>query len=346
MTLRFTWPFYPPHFSEAGPRTLNDRTSLASPCLARFFLTNRRRIGMKRNSKEPSLKRLASDFMKAGTKEHASVLSKQRMRNTYVELEKFAIANRWGDKVNPSNLTEKQFRKFANARLEVVGIRSVHNDTSAIRRALKAVGREDFAKSCSNADMGLPTADREGKGTAVHQEVLDRALEAAAESTSAWIHGMRNIGLRQMEVVRCAESLPVWERQLAKNLPLSVRFGTKGGRPREVCIRPENREKVLQAVKALQVVAESQGGKIVPSKSLQAACHLVGERLATLGLKGEDSGHSLRRAFAVDQFRFYREQGYSEKAAKSLVSTDLGHGDQRGTWAYNNYIRPTERAGR
>ncbi len=75
------------------------------------------------------------------------------------------------------------------------------------------------------------------------------------------------------------------------------------------------------------------------SKSLKEAVEQHSDRLVKLGLKGENSGHSLRRAFAMDQYKHYLATGCAEKAALSWTSNDLGHGDGRGCWVYNNYLK-------
>ena len=49
--------------------------------------------------------------------------------------------------------------------------------------------------------------------------------------------------------------------------------------------------------------------------------------------------HGLRRGWAVTQYHHYVAHGNDEKAALRLLSGDLGHGDGRGRWCFNNYLR-------
>jgi hypothetical protein len=41
----------------------------------------------------------------------------------------------------------------------------------------------------------------------------------------------------------------------------------------------------------------------------------------------------------MDQYKHYLAVGCSEKVALARTSNDLGHGDGRGRWVFNNYIR-------
>jgi len=57
------------------------------------------------------------------------------------------------------------------------------------------------------------------------------------------------------------------------------------------------------------------------------------------GLTGRYSPHSLRYAWAQEAIQHYRQQGFSQKEARALVSTDLGHGDGRGRYIEHVYGR-------
>ncbi len=269
----------------------------------------------------------------------AATLTKVRMLTTFRALAKFAKAGRWGA-LDPNNLTVKQLRGYAQARIEQgIGARSIQNEMSHIRRALEGVGRSEFAqKTCSNKALAVPSASRIGTGKVVDPLVLQSALETAPADTRALIQLSRSLGLREREAVSSANSLREWDRALAAGQPITVRDGTKGGRIRSVFIRPDGVESALEAVKAALAVVKQQK-RLVVSKSLKAAVEKHSDRLARVGLRGENSGHSLRRAFAMDQYRYYLSQGNSENIALSRVSNDLGHGDGRGRWVFNNYLR-------
>lgn len=279
-------------------------------------------------------------FMKAALVDKgAATLTKTRMQTTFKALEVFGKQQRWGA-VDPASLTVKQLKGFVAARIEEgIGARSIQNEMSHVRRALEGVGRAEFAQDvCSNKELGVPSGSRIGAGKVVDPEVLQRALERAPADTKALIELSRSLGLREREAIQSANSLGEWRQALSQGQPIIVRDGTKGGRARSVVVAPGGQERALGAVKAAQTVLEQQK-QLVVSKSLKAAVEQHSDRLAKLGLKGENSCHSLRRAFAMDQYKYYLAAGCSQKVALSRTSNDLGHGDGRGRWVFNNYIR-------
>jgi hypothetical protein len=175
----------------------------------------------------------------------------------------------------------------------------------------------------------------------VDAEVFLRAREQSSKETCALLDLQRSLGLRIREAVASANSLKIWSKALEnENSVLTITEETKGGRLRDVYIRPDNMEPVKNAIAACLCVLQSQG-RLVNSPSLKSALETHTDRLARVGICEENSSHSLRRAFAMDQFKYYLAQGYQEKKALSRVSRDLGHGDGRGRWVYNNYLRST-----
>lgn len=279
-------------------------------------------------------------FMKAAlVNKGAATLTKTRMQTTFKALEAFGKQQRWGA-VDPVSLTAKQLKGFVAGRIEEgISARSIQNEMSHVRRALEGVGRAEFAQYvCSNKELGVPSGTRIGSGKVVEPEVLQRALERAPADTKALIELSRSLGLREREAIQSANSLREWSRALSQGQPIIVRDGTKGGRARSVVVALGGLERALGAVKSAQRVLEQQK-QLVVSKSLKAAVEQHSDRLAKLGLKGENSCHSLRRAFAMDQYKHYLAAGYDQKTALSWTSNDLGHGDGRGRWVFNNYIR-------
>lgn len=279
-------------------------------------------------------------FMKAALVDKgAATLTKTRMQTTFKALESFGKQQRWGV-VDPASLTAKQLKGFVAARIEEgISARSIQNEMSHVRRALEGVRRTEFAQgACSNKELGVPSGTRIGSGKVVDPEVLQRALERAPTDTKALIELSRSLGLREREAIQSANSLREWGRALSQSQPIIVRDGTKGGRARSVVVAPEGLERALEAVKAAQAVLEQQK-QLVVSKSLKAAVEQHSDRLAKLGLKGGNSCHSLRRAFAMDQYKYYLAAGCSQKVALSRTSNDLGHGDGRGRWVFNNYLK-------
>lgn len=281
-------------------------------------------------------------FMKAALAARgAATLTKVKISTVANNLERCAKKNRWGN-IEPNTLTFKQLRAFVLFRQEEgIGARSLQNDISIIRRALRGVGREEFAeRTCSNASLGVPSGTRIGRGLVIDPGVLVSALENAAPSTKALIQLSRYIGLREREAVMSGNSINEWELALSQGRPITVRYGTKGGRLRSVLVGPGILSKALEGVRAAQQVLQQQENLVV-SKNLKAAVEQHSDRLAKLGLKHENSCHSLRRAFAMDQYNHYLALGCTNKVALSRTSNDLGHGDSRGRWVYNNYLRST-----
>lgn len=275
-------------------------------------------------------------------KSRAGTLYKTRMQTTYRNLESHAKKSRWGS-VDPASITEKQIRGFVKARIEAgTSARTVQNEMTHLRRALEGVGRTEFAQvACANSAIGVPSASRIGTGKVIDESVLANAREQAPADTKALIDLQRSLGLRVREAVRCDASLKEWGKALdAGQQSIVVRDGTKGGKIRTVFIRPDNIETVRDAIRDAQAVVKGQG-RLVVSANLTAALEQHTDRLARIGIEGENSSHSLRRAFALDQFVFYQAQGLGDKEALVRVSHDLGHGPSRGRWVYNNYLRGT-----
>lgn len=278
-------------------------------------------------------------FTKSYLFKHAATLSKVKAKTTFRKLEAFAKEQRWGI-VDPATITFRQITNYvARLRSQGLAVRSIHNETSIIRRALEAVGRKDFAQNtCSNKALEAGSSVRKGTGTVVDPQVLQAAMETDLLSTKALIGLCRYLGLRIREAVRADKSLNEWHHALSEGRPIIVRDGSKGGRARSVVIASRCKKKALEAIELGQAVLAKQDYLVV-SKNLKSAVEQHSDRIAKLGLKGKNSCHSLRRAFAMDQYQHYLSLGYSEKTALSWTSNDLGHGEARGRWVMNNYLK-------
>jgi hypothetical protein len=142
-------------------------------------------------------------------------------------------------------------------------------------------------------------------------------------------------------MIESHRSLKQWETGLARGQSfITVRHGTKGGRVRDTFIPLPYRDRALTAVRAALEVMTGRR-YLVNAPTDRAAKQQVHGRFAALGLKGTDSGHALRRAFCRDNYEHYLGEGYSVKEALALCSRDLGHGEGRGRWIWNNYLRAT-----
>lgn len=138
------------------------------------------------------------------------------------------------------------------------------------------------------------------------------------------------------EAVQCSQSLKTWATALERgDEQLTVIFGTKGGRPRQT--RVLDREALTQTVNQALAVAATHNGRLIDKPDLKSAINRWRSQTAMAGLKGQYSPHSLRYAWAQDAMHYYRQQGFSNREARSLVSMDLGHGDGRGRYVERVY---------
>lgn len=287
---------------------------------------------------------ISARFMSASlVKKMGGTTTRTRNKSTFNQLQKIAKKERWGPDLSPQNMTHKQLKKFVEIRVKSgITAHSIQTDVSAIRRALEGAGRHiDVVKIFDSKSLCVPSFSRAGNGVKVDETLLKNALEKANQKVASLILLQRHLGLRMNEVLHAKNSLKSWKSVLENGgKDLRLTNGAKGGRPRTISIFDDEKEAVLQAIN--QNLIATQDGKfsaIVGAKTLATAKRYYTKNLAELGLKNEFSSHSLRRAFACDQYRRYLEKGYSEKNALSLVSNDLGHGDGRGRWVWNNYIK-------
>ena len=128
-------------------------------------------------------------------------------------------------------------------------------------------------------------------------------------------------------------------RTLEAKGTITIRDGTKGGRLREVYICEKNRPSLRQALLDAEAIAKRNHGNIWTGRSGASAQKALGAAVSRLGLVGKNSAHSLRYAFAWDQFQHYIAQGYALQGARIEVSRDLGHGDGRGTYVAQVYLK-------
>lgn len=282
----------------------------------------------------------AAKFMQAAlATKGASTATKKKMRTTFRQLEKAAKDGRWGN-IDPSTLTLKQLKSYIASREGKVTKRTVQNEAAHIRRALRGAGRVDFVDDkCGSKAIGVPSASRIGHGKVIDLAVLQVAMGKAREDTRAIILLSHAIGLRGREAIQSGESLREWKRSIAAGQPVTVRYGTKGGRVRSVYLCPEKAAAAAEAVDAALEVLKKQA-HLVDSSNLKAALATNHKRLKQIGIDGENSLHSLRRGFGMTQYDYYRNDlQLTDKVALQRLSNDLGHGDGRGRWVFNCYLR-------
>lgn len=241
---------------------------------------------------------------------------------------------------SPADLELEDVRLFVQWRL-ALGIlpRAIQNEVSAIRAMLKVSGRRAFAESpeMRSRALGIPPGSRVGTNSpisdAAYEDLLERA-EAMDPGTACLIRLERTIGLRGKEAIMSTESLAHWMEQLLTGQPLHVTRGTKGGRERYVSV--PCRSSAQNALELATAFCAEHDGVFYPHKSLKQAIrryeHVMGHRL-------DVKGHSLRYRFAEDRYRLYRADGLTEDEALVFLARDLGHGDKRGRWVRQVYLR-------
>jgi hypothetical protein len=285
---------------------------------------------------------ITASFMTASVaKKKGGGRTRKRMHSTFNQFERIAKAGRWGH-VTPASLTHKQAKNYVAERIkEGIDARSIQSEVSAIRRAMEGAGRHlDVIHLFTSESLGVPPAPRSGTGIAISIETYEGALASADEATAALMRLQLNLGLRLNEAIECKDSLKDWEEALRSGASsIHLTDGSKGGLDRDITILAQNFSAAYAAIVA--ALAVTNGGKNFPiaASNGETAARIYSRNLAKLGIKGEESSHSMRRRFACNQYTWYRENGLDKKAALSCLSLDLGHGDRRGRWVWNNYLK-------
>lgn len=247
----------------------------------------------------------------------------------------------------------KQLRLYVAARKDDgVQVRTLQNEMSHLRQPLREAGRACVAdaQELSNAALGIAGGRRTGTKEAITLEqfvaVKEAALALGRHGIAQIINLQRHFGLRANEAIHArADTLARWEREVNAKGRILVTEGTKGGRDREV--RIFDRESALAAIRQAREVAERQNGFLILRADGDNAQDLASARgmYAAWANREELETHTLRYAFAQDQYRRYRTNGFSNREALAMLCKDLGHGDGRGRWVKSVYLRgmePTE----
>lgn len=266
-------------------------------------------------------------------------MTKARAATTWRALVKFAKEKKMI--LSPDKMTSKQLMRFVEYRIESgISARSIQNEVSHIRRSLEGAGRDlgnlkDQKNNWSGHRLKVPEGSRIGDKPPADKSAVHLVKRDDIRSV---FELQAQLGLRVREAIQSAQSLKGWaaEIQQAKEMGrgafLRVVDGSKGGRPRSVWVPPGQLESAGLAVE--RAFQQSAHGRLVQADTLLAAARAC-ERAASAA--GFDS-HGLRRAWAVEQFSRYVAEGMDKKLALKRLSQDLGHGDGRGRWVWNNYL--------
>ena len=280
--------------------------------------------------------------------------TRERATRTWTAVVAFGREKKWD--LSPTLITPKQMRQFLEARAHKISARCVQNEASHLRRSIEGAGRalgdvRDEKNPWSSARMNVPAGSRIGGKAAADLEKWDLVKPNMDKDIQAVVGLIEALGLRCKEGIMATGSLKEWERELAKpesairGCAVHVVIGTKGGRPRFVFIPPSRVEVVKTAVSTALAVEALHRGKLIDAPDLKAGMKKYSNCMSRLGLTGTDSGHGLRRAWAQQQYVYYRETSLDEKEALRRLSGDLGHGDGRGRWVANNYLLGGEGGG-
>jgi hypothetical protein len=270
-----------------------------------------------------------------------STKTKKKMHTTFNSLSAHAKTKSYG-KITPATVTAKQLRNYIAERLAQVSVRTVENEATHLRHALKGAWRPDLAEQLTRADLQIPRATRIGKRKETDPAVLAAAYSRASADERIWIDLQRYGGMRQNEMIQSHKSFRMMLADLERGAShVTIRDGTKNGRIRDTFIPHDYREPLLDALQRAQAVLSERRRYLIDAPNGNAAARQVHRHYKKLGLAGANSSHSLRAGFAVHAFRAYQAQGLSKRDALVNLSNDLGHGDGRGRWVFNNYLRGT-----
>ena len=119
--------------------------------------------------------------------------------------------------------------------------------------------------------------------------------------------------------------------------------GTKGGRARDTFVLESLRPAAIAAVhNALVLSRQHPSGYLIDKSELRQALTRVQTGAHAVGLVGEISPHGLRCEFAWNFARQALADGYTRDEVLAQLSMSLGHGDGRGRYCRQVYLRGFE----
>jgi integrase len=239
------------------------------------------------------------------------------------------------------HVKEKHIRAYIEHRKASAGARTLQTEMSHVRRMLESAGRHQLANSprLSNGALGLDGVSRIGTRKACPQALYEQAVIAANgrdPAVASCIELQRTFGLRAEEAVQAGKSLGDWQKALERGgNRITVIYGTKGGKLREVYVVDKEKAKAVVA----RAIEARHGKNMIDKPTIAQAMAYYHRETAKVGLTGEYSPHSLRYAYAQECYRDCIKQGMSEENALAFTSLSLGHGDGRGRWLKSVYLR-------
>ena len=222
-----------------------------------------------------------------------------------------------------------------------LSVRTCQNNMAHLRAALREVGREKFSLDAriSNEALKIDKGSRAGTHRAPARADALRRIQGMKDGHREAAMLQLELGLRPREAIQAYESLTTWAREL-KNGQITVSKGTKGGKTRRVDLPdPEALTRAQEAVRrALE--ASARGKKpLIDSISLEGAARAYQREMASVGFSGEQASHALRCTFAQEQYLRHQLRTGDRSESLRRLSLDLGHGDGRGVYCVQVYLR-------
>jgi site-specific recombinase XerC len=263
------------------------------------------------------------------------------------QLAQAIVAAGFANLQSASQLRDKHILAAFEHLREALADRTLQNYARSLRYVLTGADRTQVRDRLTNEVLGIAGASRDGTKTAISDAQLAAFRDAAtrlrnpirAAAMPVVLDLCRHGGLRLNEARMIGAAAHMHLRTLATKNTLELRDGSKGGRFREVLIPEASRAPLQAALERAVVLCAQQGGHIWPAPSGKQAQKSLSDTCRALGMVGKVAPHSLRYAFARDRIAEYQQQGYTGREAARLTSLDLGHGDGRGQYVRQVYLK-------
>lgn len=218
-----------------------------------------------------------------------------------------------------------------------ISIAYAQNLVSAVNTVMKAATRGQWKSVSPTQDCKIENRSgmRETPATSIDRHRVEKAQTAMTERGQAITGLARDLGLRSKEasLINAKSAL----REAQNTGQVTIIYGTKGGKAREVPITHERQLASLSRAAEIQ----GEGRSLVPntqtwSQFRNGELRDTRETLQTHGVTGI---HDLRAAYASDRYqaltgeRTPLEGGQASNAddlaARKTIAVELGHGPER-----------------
>lgn len=257
----------------------------------------------------------------------------------------------FGNLKSASQIKQKHIEGAFEKLKEDHSLRTCQNYARTLRYVLAGSGvdKSYITKTLTNEKLGIGGASRDGTKIAIPEHMFRAARAAAAgladprrsEALPIILDLQRFGGYRIAEARIAGREAAANVRMLDEKSMIAIADLSKGGRPRWVNIQEENKAELRAALVAAAEIYKREGN-FWPGANGRAAAGSLSRSMRAIGLKGVHSSHSLRYAFTAGQVRKYRADGYTKKDALAKASGDLGHGDGRGDYVKQVYLKGAE----